>query len=82
MKVRFYEYEILNVDYNTRIYKRYEFTFVLEFEYTNILEYITKYKELVNNVRNLYVSEIEPDDNFYCYIRKKKYLLSKGVDII
>lgn len=82
MKVRFYEYNIKLIDYNTRVLKRYELKFILEFEYSSILEYISKYKEIVKQVKNLYVSELESDNEYYFYIRKKKYLLSKGVDLI
>lgn len=82
MKVRFYEYNIKLIDYNSRVCKRYELKFILEFEYSSILEYISKYKEIVKQVKNLYVSELESDNEFYFYIRKKKYLLSEEVNII
>lgn len=82
MKVRFYTYTIKLIDYNTRIYKRYELTYIFDYEYINILDYIKKYKEVIKQYKNIYVSELEENNNYYFYIRNKKYLLEKGVNII
>lgn len=79
MTVRFYNYDVKKVDRGKGIGKLYTFTFILEFDYTNTMEYLEKFKLYSRGDRPVYVAEIEQDGNFYVYLRKKKYLLDKGV---
>lgn len=82
MKVGVFSYEINTTIKNNRTYRRFILTFISEFSYNNTLEYIQKYKLYSNTKQKIYFSELEADSNYYIYVRKRKYQLTKGVNII
>lgn len=76
-KTRIYTYRIV---LENKI-KRYEFTFVGEFQAKDSLEWLAKYKEYLLKYTNVYYSECESGKH-YVYLRKKKHELSKGVSLV
>lgn len=82
MKARLYTYDIKKIDYGKKIRKQYTFTFIIEFEYNNVNEYIQKFRIYAKGNKPIYVSEQEQDGQFYVMLRKKNYKLEKGVNVI
>lgn len=82
MKARAYIYEIQTNKKGNRIYKKYKFIFITEFEYKNIVEWIEKTRLYLRQYNNIHFIECDHDGNFYIYLRHKKYILDKGVNII
>lgn len=82
-KARVYQYRIEFYEGEKRTRKKYYFEFLLEFTYQNNVEYLQKVsKYLLNNSKIHIVEQDKRDNNFYVYLRKKKYLLKKGVNVI
>lgn len=79
---RIYQIEILNIDAKSRIYKRYKLTLLATINYSNSMEYLEKVKSYLLAPFQVQVIDKEEDDNYYLYVRNKKYLLSEGVNII
>ena len=82
MITRGYKYEIEKTKKGNRIYKKYIFTFIIEFEYQNAMEWIEKTRLYLKQYSNIHFIEGDHDGNFYIYLRHKKYILGKGVNII
>lgn len=82
MTTRVYKYEIQTTQKGKRCYKKYVFTFLLEFSYNNTSEWIEKTSHYIRQSGKIHFVDVEKDGNYYIYLRHKKYLLDKGVSII
>lgn len=79
---RVYKYEVQTTKKGKRCYKKYIFTFLLEFNYNSTIEWIEKTSKYIRQSANIHFIDMEKDGNYYVYLRHKKYLLEKGVNII
>ena len=82
MKTRGYTSEIEKTKKGDRIYKKYKFIFIIEFEYQNATEWIEKTRLYLKQYNNIHFIECDHDNNFCIYLRHKKYILGKGVNSI
>lgn len=82
MTSRVYSYDIKCELKNNRQYKTYIFTFISEFTYNTGAEWVEKTRPYLLSGLNIHFSDAEEDGNYYIYLRKKKKLLEKGVNII
>ena len=80
-KTRVYSYNIFYDDRKSRITKRLELKYISEFTYTTSSEWLEYSRDYVISDKQVIFVE-EEDNEFYIYLRKKKYLLEKGVNII
>ena len=82
-KARVYQYHIEFYESEKRTRKKYYFEFLVEFTYQNNVEYLQKVSNyLLSNSKIHIVEQDKQDNKFYVYLRKKKYLLEKGVNVI
>lgn len=82
MTSRIYKYEVETTKKGNRSYKKYKFTFLVEFNYDSSLEWIEKVSLYMRNNSAIHFAEKEKDGNFYVYIRHKKYKLGKEVTMV
>lgn len=79
---KIYQIEILNIDAKSKIYRRYKLTLLATINYNNNVEYLEKVKSYLLAPFQVQIVHKEEDNNYYFYVRNKKYLLSEGVNII
>lgn len=79
---KIYQIEILNIDAKSKIYKRYKLTLLATISYNNNMEYLEKVKSYLLAPFQVQIIHKEEDNNYYFYVRNKKYLLSEEVTII
>lgn len=76
-----FQYEISSQVKNNKIYKKYIYTFLVEFTYNNTMEYLQKAKVYLQSTKAVHLIE-EENNKYYVYVRKNKRELTKGVNII
>ena len=76
-----FQYEVSSQVKNNKTYKKYIYTFLVEFTYSNTLEYLEKAKIYLHNAKAVHLIE-EENGTYYTYIRKNKRELMKGVNVI
>lgn len=74
--------EIQKESKGNRTYKKYDINFICEFTWNNTTQYIEKYNLYAKSLSNVHFADCERDGFYYFYIRHKKYLLKKGVNLI
>ena len=79
---KIYQIEILKIDAKSKIYKRYKLTLLATITYNNNMEYLEKVKSYLLAPFQVQIIHKEEDNNYYFYVRNKKYLLEKEVTII
>lgn len=80
-KIGVFQYEISSQVKNNKTYKKYIYTFIVEFTYSNTLEYLQKAKIYLQNTKAVHLIE-EENGKYYIYVRKHKKELMKGVNVI
>lgn len=80
-KIGVFQYEVSSQVKNNKTYKKYIYTFLVEFTYNNTLEYLQKAKIYLQSTKPIHLIE-EENGTYYTYIRKNKRELMKGVNII
>ena len=82
MKTRVYKYEVQTTKKGDRKYTKYKFTFVIEFDWFTCGEWLDKMKLYAKDIGTNHAVDMEPDGQFCVYLRKKRYTLDKGVNVI
>ena len=82
MITRVYRYDIQTSKKGNRTYKKFVFTYLLEFKWHTTNEWLEKTRLYMKQYDKIHFVDKEMDNNFYIYMRYKKYKLEKGVNII
>lgn len=76
-----FQYEVSSQVKNNKTYKKYIYTFLVEFTYNTTVEYLEKAKVYLQSTKPIHLIE-EDNGIYYIYIRKNKRELMKGVNVI
>lgn len=82
MITRVYKCDIQATKKGDRTYKKFIFTYLLEFKWNTTSEWLEKTKYYMNNYDKIHFVDMEKSGDFYIYMRYKKYKLDKGVNEI
>lgn len=82
MTTRIYKYEIQSTKKGNRTYKKFIFTYVLEFKWQTTNDWLEKTRLYMRQYDKIHFVNKDTDGNYYVYMRYKRYLLDKGVNII